>query len=530
MRSIRKPAFTVIAASAALVTLAGCSGGGAGGSTPSAEYVEDGTFVYALAADPGSLDPQMSAGGALFAVSRFAYDSLVSVDDKGEIGTQLAKDWKVDGTTVTLTLNDGITCSDGSDFTAQTAADNITWVANPENKSPFLQTFVPVGVTAAASDSTLTLTLASPAPFVLQGLASLPMVCGAGIEDRSTLASQTNGTGPYVLKEAVANDKYTYTLNKDYAWGPDGATAKEKGLPATVVARIVTNETTAANLLLSGDANAATIIGPDRDRLQAAKLFEVKTPAVIGEQWFNQAEGHPTSDPVVRTALTQALDLAQLQKVLTSDQGEAATALAVLPPTGCSYDAVKGNVPENDMDAAKAALDGAGWVAGSDGVRAKDGQTLSLSFLYANALGAGGTAAAELATAAWKELGVQVDAKQQDDTTLTGTLFSAGRWDITWIPVNVSNPDQVMGFLAGPAVPNGANFASIDNADYTAAATSAMAMPGTEGCDTWKSAEAALYQAADVIPFANSVVPTFGKNAEFQVIGNIEPMSIRMLG
>ena len=33
---------------------------------------------------------------------------------KGEIGSQLAKDWKVDGTTVTLTLNDGITCSDGS--------------------------------------------------------------------------------------------------------------------------------------------------------------------------------------------------------------------------------------------------------------------------------------------------------------------------------------------------------------------------------------------------------------------------------
>ena len=46
-----------------------------------------------------------------------------------------------------------------------------------------------------------------------------------------------------------------------------------------------------------------------------------------------------------------------------------------------------------------------------------------------------------------------------------------------------------------------------------------MAMTGTEGCDTWKDAEAALYQAADVIPFANSVVPIFGKNAEFKLIG-----------
>ncbi len=530
MRSIRKPAFTVIAASAALVTLAGCSSAGGGGGTSTGEFVEDGTFVLALSADPGSLDPQMSAGGALFAVSRFAYDSLVSVDENGEIGSQLAKEWKVDGTTVTLTLNDGITCSDGSDFTAQTAADNIMWVADPENKSPFLGAYLPGGATAEASDNTLTLTLGAPAPFVLQGLANLPMVCAAGLEDRSTLATATNGTGLYVLDEAVANDKYTYSINEDYAWGPNGATADEEGLPAEVVARIVTNETTAANLLLSGDANSATIIGPDRDRLQAAGLFETKTPAVIGEMWYNQAEGHPASDPAVRLALTQALDLAELQKVLTSNAGEDATALAVLPPVSCAYDAVTGNVPGTDLDAAKAALDEAGWVLGADGVRAKDGTPLSLSFQYANALGAGGTAAAELATAAWQELGVQVDAKQQDDTTLAGTLFGGGPWDIAWIPVNVSSPDQLVGFLSGPAVPNGANFASIDNADYSAAVTSAMGMTGTEGCDTWKAAEAALYQAADVIPFANSVVPTFGKNAEFALIGSIEPTSNPMLG
>lgn len=529
MRSIRKPALTVIAASAALVTLAGCSSAG-GGASPTDKYVDGGTFVYALSADPGSLDPQMSAGGALFAVSKFAYDNLVSVNEKGEIGSQLAKDWKVDGTTVTLTLNDGITCSDGTDFTADTAAANITWVADPANKSPFLGAFLPAGATAAASGSTLTITLASPAPFVLQGLASLPMVCDAGVKDRASLAAQTNGTGPYVLDKATANDSYTYTVNKKYAWGPDGATTKEKGIPKTVVARVVTNETTTANLLLSGDVNAAAIIGPDRDRLEAAKLYEQKTPAVIGEQWYNQAAGHPASDPAVRMALTQALDLAQLQKVITSDQGEAATALAVLPPTGCSYDAVKGNVPATDLDAAKSALDDAGWVAGADGIRVKDGKPLAVSFQYANALGAAGSAAAELATSAWKDLGVQVDAKQQDDTTLAGTLFSGGPWDIAWIPVNVSSPDQLVGFLSGAAAPAGANFASIDNADYTADVAKAMGMTGTDGCDTWKAAEVALYQAADVVPFANSIVPTFGKNAEFTIVGNIEPTSVRMLG
>ena len=230
-------------------------------------------------------------------------------------------------------------------------------------------------------------------------------------------------------------------------------------------------------------------------------------------------------------ALTQALDLAELQKVLTSDQGEAATALAVLPPTGCAYDAVTGNVPANDLDAAKAALDAAGWIVGADGVRAKDGTPLSLSFQYANALGAGGTAAAELATS-----GVE-------GARRPGRRQAAGRHHPDGHPVQrrpvghrvdpgerSRAPTSSSASSPAPAAPDGANFASIDNADYTAAVATAMAMTGTEGCDTWKDAEAALYQAADVIPFANSVVPTFGKNAEFKLIGSIEPTSIRMLG
>ena len=38
-----------------------------------------------------------------------------------------------------------------------------------------------------------------------------------------------------------------------------------------------------------------------------------------------------------------------------------------------------------------------------------------------------------------------------------------------------------------------------------------------------------LYQAADVVPFANSGVKTFGNGAEFEMIGQIVPTSIRML-
>ena len=119
---------------AALLAACGGSSGGDDGSsgdggTSDANVVDGGTFTMALSADPGNLDPQSSAASALFTVSQLAYDPLVSVDSEtGAIQSGLATDWKVDGTTVTLTLGDGITCSDGTDLTASDVADNVAYV------------------------------------------------------------------------------------------------------------------------------------------------------------------------------------------------------------------------------------------------------------------------------------------------------------------------------------------------------------------------------------------------------------------
>jgi peptide/nickel transport system substrate-binding protein len=522
MNTLSRHTTTAVVVFATVAVLAGCTGGGTDSSGS--------TFTLALPEDPGILDPQISAASDQIQLARFAYDTLVGIDNNGETQSQLASTWEVDGTTVTLTLNEGITCSDDSVFTAETAAANLNWVSDPENLSPALGTVFPAGATAEASGNDVIITLATPAPFVLQGLAKLPMVCEAAIEDRDVLAAGSLGTGPYVLTEAVPNDHYTYEINPDYAWGPDGATTSEEGLPATIVARVIPDETTAANLVLSGEINAASIVGPDQDRLAAAGLFTQDSDTLTGEQWYNQGEGHITVDPVVRKALTQALDLAELQNVLTSGAGAPATRLTVDPPVACTYDAVSGSIPETDVDGAKAALDAAGWVVGADGIREKDGVKLSLVFLYAGDLGNGGTAAAELAVAAWNEIGVQVDAQQNDTTTITTALFGTGAWDIALVPINVSNPDQIVGFVSGPAAPNGTNFANIQNAAYEAGVAEAMALNGTDSCDTWKAAETELYKASDVVIFANSVIKTFGNGAEFELIGEISATSIRMAG
>ncbi|WP_062437307.1 ABC transporter substrate-binding protein [Herbidospora daliensis] len=517
------------------VGLAACGGetpappGQAAGTTGSA-YAAGKTFTLNVAADPGALDPQASAVSTLFQLTQYAYDNLVAVAEDGSIQPQLAGSWTAEGTTLTFDIKSGVTCADGAPFTAQTVVDNIAYVTDPENKSPFLGVFVPVGATASADGAKVTVKLPAPAPFALNAFANLPMVCDAGMKNRASLKAGTNGTGPYTLVEAVPSDHYTYQLRQGYTWGPGGATTAEPGLPAKVVVKVVANETTAANQLLSGAANAVQITGADAARLTGAGLKSIGTEALIGQQWYNHADGHATSDPAVRMALTRALDLNQLQAAITSGKGAAATQLAVLAPSGCTGDAVAGNLPTFDAAAAGAGLDAAGWVKGADGVRAKGGDRLTVSLLYDSALGSAGSAAAELAVAAWKAVGVDAKAVQQNQTQLSGVIFGTGGWEVAWVPLNVSTPDQVMPFVSGPAAPKGTNFAAIDNPDYLAAAKRAMAATGAEGCPDWFAAEQALYKAADVVPFANNVVPTFVKGAELSVVGSIVPTSIRMLG
>ncbi|GAA3600022.1 ABC transporter substrate-binding protein [Kribbella ginsengisoli] len=525
MRRIAAPA----AVCAAVLVASGC-----GGASPAAEsqaLTDGATFTFNIDADPGNLDPQAAANSWVQQLGRFGYDPLVQIDANGKILPGLATAWAVEGNQVKLTLKKGVTCSDGTPFTAANVATNLAWVADPKNKSPLLGVYLPAGTKATADDTAGTVTMTAPrvGSFVLNGLARLPMVCGKGLQDRKALAQGMVGTGPYTLTSVAANDQYVFTKRDGYTWGPNGLSTATKGLPQKVIAKIIPNPTTAANLLLSGGLNAATLIGPDVKRLQAANLFTAKMPLLVGEMWFNQAPGRPAADQSVREALTRAVDLTQLAKVLTSGAGTPPTTLSSVVPLACQGDSVGSVLPWHDLEKAKQLLDKAGWVAGADGVRAKAGKPLALTLSFNTAFGTGISAAAELATKTWTELGVKITSKPQDTSAINGALFGTGDWDIAWVGVGASSPDQLVPFVSGPVPPNGTNFGHIENAAYSTAAAAAAKLQGADSCDSWLKAEAKLVGDVDVVPFANDVIQTFGKGAQFENLGGLVPTSIRML-
>jgi peptide/nickel transport system substrate-binding protein len=537
---MRTGRITVAAAGVALLALTACSGssksggtGGGGGATTGGKVVSGKTFTMAIASDPGNLDPQMTVLSITRGVDRFLYSRLIGLDSSGGGTPALAEKWSATTTTATFTLKDGITCADGTPLTAQDVAQNISFVGDAKNKSPLLGVVVMPGTTATGDNATHTVSVKSGAPdaFLLRNVGTLPIVCPKGLTDRSILAKGGAPTGLYAMSEDVPNDHYTLTLRKGVTWGEGGTTSDTAGLPAKVVIKVIQNESTEANLLLSGGLNAATVEGPDQQRLLAKNLFHSDLEAPEGELWYNEAPGRPGSDPAVRKALTQALNLAEIGKVLTNGKGKPSHGMITLQPAPCTGDPVSGNVPGFDLSAAKSALDAAGWRAGAGGVRSKDGKKLQLTVIYGTQLGPTMVSGAELLQQTWKQLGVDVTLKGVDSPGLNTVLFSTGAWDASMAPVGLNLPSQLVSFVSGPVPPNGTNFAHIDNATYNATVKKASSQSGTSGCADWNAAESALVKNVDVVPYVNSVIPTFGAGAKFTVDADgLSPYTIRMSG
>jgi peptide/nickel transport system substrate-binding protein len=511
--------LAIAAAGAVALGLTACGSGGGNAGTQQT-FANGKTFTMVLGADPGTLDPHFTSLSAALETDRFLYDSLVNIDEKSNLVAGLAASWTSTGTTATYTLRKNVTCSDGTPLTASTVAKNISFVGDPKNASNAMGLFVPPGTTAKGDDAagTVTVTAAAPDPFLDRNVGSLPIVCDKGMGNRDSLKTGSNGTGMFTLTEAVANDHYTLTRRKDYAWGPGDWKTDQAGLPDTVVLKVVPNETTAANLLTAKQANLVSVVGPDQQRLKSQGLFERDIEAPIGELWFNQKAGEPTADESVRKALTQALDLSQLGQVVTSGNGKTPSGLVANGP--CTQNTLGSNLPAHDAAAAKAAITAA----------AKGGK-VAITLYYPSSLGTGMQAGAELVQKAWQDAGVDVTIKAMTDAE-AGTIIVGGQgsWSAAFIPLTVTLPTQLVPFLSGPSAPKGVNFSSINNADYDSNVAAASAIPGSGGCDKWAAAETALFKHVNMVPFVNSTVPVFAQGAQFELANaGVAPWSIRML-
>ena len=333
----------------------GSPSGGTGSTSGTAQkYASGGTFTFAVSADPGTLNPLNNTATTANWLFRFLYQPLVTVNANGTVAPGLASSWTFNGTKATFTIDKSATCSDGSKITPSVIAKDFAWVKNKANASSVIGAVLPnANFTDTADDAagTFTLTLASPFSNLLPSLSFMPIPCGAGAGNPASLTTTSSGSGPFVLTSAVPNSQYVMSKRSGFP----GNSAQ--GVPSQVVMKIVNSESTAANLLLSGQINAAVINGPDRTRVTAAGATQQTSVSGGVVLSFNEASGQVTADKAVRIALTEALDRGQAADVVT--QGllpKAGTSVSAAQPQICDDSTAAASIPAYNAKQADATL------------------------------------------------------------------------------------------------------------------------------------------------------------------------------
>ncbi len=504
----------------------GCGGSAkqSGGQNSSAKYATTGTFTMSIDDDWGGFDPYQNR---LFGYTYLAYDPLVFLKPDGRLVPGLAEKWSADASSATFTIRPNITCSDGSPLTASDVAAAITYVADAKSQSIARGWTVPdVPLKATADDGSRTVKVVVDKPFgmLLNMIGQFPIVCAKGMRDRASLKTSSAGTGPFVLKQVVPGQSYTFEVRKGYTWGPDGAGTSAPGTPAKVVLRVVANVTTRANLLLTGQLNMGSVVGTDRQRLEARGLKRVNMPISGNWLWINQRSYRPTADKRVRQALVQALDLAEVTKVSTGGYGSAATGMVSMKPNPCPGDNISGQLPGHDPANAASLLDQADWIKGSDGLRRKNGKKLTIDVHYVASVSEYNKTMAELLNARWGALGITV--KLVSDTFLSATksVFDVANFDIYTTGFGFNDASQAMKYVDGPPPPQGSNLTGIKNKDYETLANKALTMTLPAACTYWNQAEQALYRDLNLVPISDRPVTFYLNKAEAQNTGQYVPV------
>lgn len=506
--------------------ISGCSSSPS--SSANSGTVNGGTFTMAFVPDQTSLNPNAQNGRG--DVSNMSYEQLVYIDDQGNIVPWVAQSWTVGTKTATFIIKPGITCQDGTPFTASDVAANINYVANPKNQSALNGVAVLAGTKATADNATRAVTVTAPTaePFLLYGLSLVWMVCPKGLAHPAMLNNTTAGTGMYYLSNVSVGNEYTFTKRTNYTWGPYGETSRDPGLPDKVILKVVTDPTTAANLLLARQVNAAVITGPDQARVAAKGYFTSTVDAIAGQLWFHQGGGRPFSDVTVRRALTEALNLTQIRDVLTDNQGQPPTNVWQYPPNLCNAHTIAGNLPAYSPSQASALLASDGWKKGADGILTKNGQQLTVDFVFITSPEA--NAAAELIQQQWTSLGVKVTLAGGTEAQVRSARYVTGKWDAMLENLGDPAPDVSIPFVSGALPPKGVNFAAIDNATYNSLVTQAESLSPQAGCPLWNQAEVALLKAVDVVPFASQRQVLYSNGATFKGYGFVLPPSLSLTG
>jgi len=446
----RWPALAALA-TAGLLLLTACSSGdvgttGAGSGGDSGQAQSGGTLTFAVGSDAGCVDPQQVGSNDTIYSLRQIVDSLTDQDpETGKIEPWLASSWDVsaDQTTFTFHLRSGVTFSDGSALTAQVVKDNFDAVPNLGAKGLLAEGYLSgVQSTTVVDPLTVRVKFQQPNAQFLQATSTFTL----GIESAASVQKTPQekcsqgvaASGPFVLSQYVANQSITLTKRAGYDWGSSLWSKKGEAYLDKLVFKVVPEPGVRTGSLESGQVDAIGSVGKaDEAALKSAgvSLQSRANPGVVFNLGLNNSRPL-LQDVKVRQAIQVAIDRQQIVDTVFPTGAQPAT--SVLSHTTPNYENL-GSELAYDPAKAKSLLDAAGWKAGSDGIRSKNGAKLSLTVdWFANA--ATNQPALELVQQQLKAVGVDVVLKELQIAQIA-TVQKGGDFDAIWGNITRADPD-----------------------------------------------------------------------------------------
>ena len=341
-----------------------------------AQMPDENTLVIAQSVDASTMDPPDIGSRPAANIAKHIWGQLFEITETGDIVPFLAESYEVseDGTEISFTLNEGLTCHDGEALTAEDVAYTFQRADDEElgftgNTAGFI--FDSLGFVDARADDELTATIVTEEynPIALGLIAEVNIHCKDSYEAMTLEEAAENpvGSGPYRFVEWIKDDRMVLEAVEDFD-------LRETNFE-TVVWRVIPEASTRAAELIAGNVDIIANVSPDQvETINASETAEVQ--AVQGTRriyiGFNQREsfaeasegGAAIQNTDVRVALQYAVDVPTICQTLLGTECERATGLVNPPNDNPNLEPYA-----YDPERAEELLDAAGYPRGDDGVR-----------------------------------------------------------------------------------------------------------------------------------------------------------------
>jgi peptide/nickel transport system substrate-binding protein len=423
-----------------------------------------GTVRFDIAADPASLNPLFAhadAGVVEQQLAHLAFEPFFDLDDHGKPVPELVREIptlanggiSADGRTIVYHLRPGVVWSDGVPVTSDDVLFTLRAILDPANPVGSREGYELIDRAEAPDARTVRFHLRrawapAVATFFAYGTSPQYVLPAHVLRTQGPLAlaafnaAPAVGDGPFSFVSWKRGERLVYRANPRYWRGPPKV--------AAVDVRIVPDPQTNLTLLQSGaiDFNlVAPAQLPVLAKTPGLAFREVPT-AIVAAVAFNVSHP-PLDDSRVRRALALGIDRGAISAKITL--GKYPVAETSRPRFSWAYDPSI-RQPGYDPAASDAAFDAAGWRRGPDGMRAKDGVPLALTYVYFPE-SATGARAATLIEESLRRRGVALALKSISNAQLflperDGGVLASGKFDLAYVPTQMgADPDD--GFLLG---------------------------------------------------------------------------------